>query len=92
MMNSFKFNKPNIYIQVLFRKLEQGMGLDNDDFLYLSNQLDDDKSRDSDKNKNQPNDDKSKVVISEIDLLRNEDDLKNILKQKLKDDEDLDFT
>ncbi|GBB89395.1 hypothetical protein RclHR1_16070001 [Rhizophagus clarus] len=51
------------------------MGLDNDDFLYLSNQLDDDKSRDSDKNKNQPNDDKSKVVISEIDLLRNEDDL-----------------
>ncbi|GES85127.1 hypothetical protein GLOIN_2v1773797 [Rhizophagus clarus] len=75
MMNPSKFDKPDNYIQVLFRKLEKGVELDNDDFLYLPNQLDDDKSEDGDKNEDQPDDDKSEVVISEINLLRNENDL-----------------
>ncbi|GES82421.1 hypothetical protein RCL_jg5025.t1 [Rhizophagus clarus] len=48
-MNLSKFDKPDNYIQVLFRKLEKGMELDDNDFLYLPNQLDDNKSRDGNK-------------------------------------------
>ncbi|GES98728.1 hypothetical protein GLOIN_2v1790357 [Rhizophagus clarus] len=70
-MNPSKYN----YIQVLFRKLKKDVELDDDDFLYLPNQLDDDKSGDGDKSEDQPDDDKSEVVIFKIDLLRNEDDL-----------------
>ncbi|GES91636.1 hypothetical protein GLOIN_2v1773797 [Rhizophagus clarus] len=57
------------------RKLEKGVKFDDDDFLYLPNQLDDDKSGDGDKSEDQPDDDKSEVIISKIDLLRNKDDL-----------------
>ncbi|GET00675.1 hypothetical protein GLOIN_2v1773797 [Rhizophagus clarus] len=74
-MNPSKFDKPDNYIQVLFRKLKKGVKLDDDDFLYLPNQLNDDKSGDGDKSGDQPDDDKSEVVISKIDLLRNENDL-----------------
>ncbi|GES83427.1 hypothetical protein RCL_jg16126.t1 [Rhizophagus clarus] len=69
-MNLSKFDKPDNYIQVLFRKLEKGVELDDNDFLYLPNQLDDDKSGDDDKSEDQPDDDKKKlkIIVAYIEL------------------------
>jgi hypothetical protein len=65
-MNPLKFEKTDLYIQALLRKLERGVEFseDDDDFLLnvnVQSQIDDGKNE--------------AIVISEIDLLKNEDEI-----------------
>ena len=67
-MNSSKFDKPELYNQVLLRKLEKGVvSSEDDDFLNVNKYLSPSQKMMIDNYKNEV------VVVSEVKLLNNED-------------------
>jgi hypothetical protein len=68
-MNSSKFDKPELYNQVLLRKLEKGVvSSEDDDFLNVNKYLSPSQKMMIDDYKNEV------VVVSEVELLNNEDE------------------
>lgn len=66
-MNPSKFDTPELYNQVLLKKLERGVLLsDDEDFLNVNEYLSNQKMMDDDY--------KSEEVVSEVDLLKNNED------------------